>query len=89
MPLILEKTKTSAGKSTLKTKKGFLSGKQMLISKDVEYKTSESPRRVYKNVEVVDKEGTTSYKKLKVGGKTIKKEKSFTPKAKFNIGPSK
>lgn len=89
MPIIIEKTKTSSGKSILKTKKNFLSGKQMLISKDVEYKTSESPRKVYKNVEVAGKDGTTSYKKLKVGGKTIKKEKSFTPKAKFNIGKSK
>jgi hypothetical protein len=87
MPFI-EKIKSKTGKSLLKTRKNLLTGKEMVISKDVEYKTSESPRTVYKNVEVIDKEGTTSYMKLKKGGKVVRREKVFTPKAKINIGPS-
>jgi|SanBayMetagenome_1026888.scaffolds.fasta_scaffold172364_2 hypothetical protein len=87
MPFI-QKIKSKGGKSTLKTKRNILTGKEMLISKDVEYATENSPRKVFKNVEVMDKEGVTSYMKMKVRGKTVKKEKSFTPKSKINIGPS-
>lgn len=79
----IEKSKTSAGKYTIKHKsKG---GKDILTFKDVEYKTKTSPRSVYKDVEVLDKRGTTSYKTKKEGGKVVGKETSFTPKKKIQI----
>lgn len=89
---ILEKIKSKGGKSTLKSRTNFLTGKRMLISKDVEYATENTPRKVFKNVEVMDKEGVTSYMKMKSGGRVIKKEKAFTPKTKLSelkIGPLK
>lgn len=86
MPLI-EKIKSKGGKSTIRAK--TKDGKEIVTFKDVEYKTKTSPRTVYKNVEVMDDKGTTSYKQKKVAGRTVGRDTSFTPKPKIEIGPLK
>ena len=82
MPFIIEKNKSKGGKSVLKHRRNIITGKEKLISKEVEYATKDSPRKVFKNVEVRGKEGVTSNIKIKEKGKTMKKEKSFSPNIK-------
>ena len=86
---VLEKEKTSEGKFIRKYRRNPITGKQMLITKDVEYKTNKSPRKVFKTKEVISPEGITTYSKAKENGKTVKEEKSFEPKKRVNIEPMK
>jgi hypothetical protein len=87
MPLI-EKIKSEGGKSTLRSKKNPITGKEKLIWRDVEYATKESPRKVAKKTEVIDKKGTTTREVVRSEGKKSV-NKYFTPKAKIEMGPLK
>jgi hypothetical protein len=61
-----------------------ITGKGVTKLKQIEYKTDESPRRVYKSKEVVKRDKDLNWKsynqsqKLFVGGKKVKSENKYT-----------
>ena len=75
--------KTKAGKNVEIQKYNPLTGKGVTKEKDVEYKSSNSPRKVYKSKEVVKRDkdknwkSLTEKKVLKENNRTIKKAKDY------------
>ena len=68
-----EKEKSPAGKNVVRFQKNPFTGAKIMKEKDVEYKTKESPRRVYKSKIVSTPESERETRVLKEDGKVLKR----------------
>lgn len=70
------KDKSPAGKNVRRFQKNPFTGATMIKEKDVEYKTKESPRRVYKSTTVSTPKGEKETRVIKEKGKVVKRFQS-------------